>query len=657
LADIDRCLPVVDLDRQRDVPDHAPARPVWLFSMDSPGFWAAPLTTGALEAFHRVHGRQPCSFERVHFRDAAAIAHWRADALPRLLERCATTAPTDPLPVLGFSVYTWNAAEFLDLARAIRAACPTALLVAGGPHVQQAEDYLGSEAFEVIVLGEGEVTFSALLDAPGPGAWPDILGIAFRDGARIRRTPPRPRIADLGRLPSALDVVPLADAAGNPLYDAVAYETSRGCPFRCAFCEWGTGAIGTRMVQFPLDRVRRDWATIVGAGIRNLWLADSNFGALREDLDKARFICELKEQSGLPVSFATSWSKKHSPRVQEIVLLLHRHGLLPHYQLALQTLTPEALRLSNRQNMQANEYRPIARRMAEAGVPIAAELIWGLPGDSLADFERNLDTLLAEFPGINIFGYTLLPGTEFYAKRDEYRIQTLPVAGYGKANGEYVIGCHTFDRAEGMAGYFLITAHTLLVRGHLLPLTTRYLALRGDVRVSALLRALLEELLRAFAAALPDLDAADHMAVYEARSRIFLALLAERERCYETLSSHLSRWLATNEVADAQSVLAVLAIDRACCPRAGQQHRETHTFPCGASAAKAALEGMQLPEAASFAAGDETVTVEYPGGIGDLIREPDAGGWAQGRFLSADGGSDAVPAPQTDASAHQIAAP
>ena len=64
-------------------------------------------------------------------------------------------------------------------------------------------------------------------------------------------------------------------------------------------------------------------------------------------------------------------------------------------------------------------------------MPIAAELIWGLPGDNLADFERNLDQLLSSFPNINIFGYTLLPGTEFYQRRQEYRIEAIPVAGYG----------------------------------------------------------------------------------------------------------------------------------------------------------------------------------------------------------------------------------
>ncbi|MDY0006001.1 MAG: cobalamin-dependent protein [Spongiibacteraceae bacterium] len=601
--------------------------------MDSDGFWAAPLTTGGLKAYHQQYGQRPCAIELVHFRDQSGIDAWRAQSLPALLQSCEQSLAAGGLPVIGFSMYTWNAAPFLALAREIKQACPGALLVAGGPHVQQAEDYLGSEAFDVIALGEGEASFSELLDAPDRDAWADVAGLAYlqhtAEGPVIHTTGERARTVALDELPSALDVVPLADSQGRPLYDSVAYETSRGCPFKCAFCEWGTGAIGTKMYQFSMARIRRDWEIIIAAGIRDMWLADSNFGALREDLDKARLICELKQRTGLPTSFATSWSKKHSPRVQDIVLLLHRHQLLPHYQLALQTLTPEALRLSNRQNMQANKYQPIAQQMAEAGVPIAAELIWGLPGDNLADFQRNLDTLLGQFPNINIFGYTLLPGTEFYRRRDEYRIETLPVAGYGKAKGEYVIGCHSFDREQGMAGYFLIAAHIVLVHGHVLPLTTRYLALLpGELPVSSLLCALLTDLVQAFRDALDDLDPRDCMAVYEARARIFLAILKDPARCYAVINQRLGDWLA--EHGAPLSALAVPAIDQAFCPRYGQRHRASHALPCAATAVKTALDAMRLPDTSAFAGHAETLTVEYPGGVGDMIREPDAGGWVKG---------------------------
>ena len=57
--------------------------------------------------------------------------------------------------------------------------------------------------------------------------------------------------------------------------------------------------------------------------------------------------------------------------------------------------------------------------------------IYGFRGanvGNLAEFEKNLDHLMTVFPNINIFGYTLLPGSEFFEKRDEYRLVTLPVA-------------------------------------------------------------------------------------------------------------------------------------------------------------------------------------------------------------------------------------
>ena len=428
----------------------------------------------------------------MHFQGADDIATWLATWREEQLPIAAPCLEEGLQPLVGFSFYTWNAAEFLALAAELKALLPELLILAGGPHVQQAEDYLGIDPIDVIFLGEAEVSLQEFLDCPDATGWSNIDGLAYLGRGQCHH-PLQGALQGAGSFPSPLDVLQLTDEHGQPSYHSIAYETSRGCPFKCAFCEWGTGAIGSKMYQWSLARIREDWEKIVAAGIKDIWLADSNFGALKQDLEKARIIVELKENRGLPLSFATSWSKKHSRQVQEIALLLHRNGLLPHYQLALQTLTPEALRLSNRQNMSSNEYKPIAKRMSEQGVPIAAELIWGLPGDNLADFERNLDELLATFPNINIFGYTLLPGTEFYRRREEYQIEAIPVAGYGKAKGEYVVGCHSFDRDQGEEGYFLISAHILLVHGHIMPLTTRLLALRGEVPVSPLFRDILRD--------------------------------------------------------------------------------------------------------------------------------------------------------------------
>lgn len=611
-------------------------RPVWLLSMDSDQFHAPPTTTASLTAYFKHNGDTApvTDIELVHFRSGDEINSWVQLWLAQEQGNVSRALAKGIQPVLGFSFYTWNAAEFLQAARQLKEACPQLLIVAGGPHVQQAEDYLDVEAIDLVFLGEAEITFQEFLDCDGPEQWPGIDGLAWWDGQAVATSASRARCRELDRFPSPLEVLQLTDEQGKPLYRSISYETSRGCPFKCAFCEWGTGAIGSKMYQWSLSRVRRDWETIIAAGIQDIWLADSNFGALKQDLDKAQIIVELKERTGLPLSFATSWSKKHSRQVQEIALLLNRNQLLPHYQLALQTLTPEALRLSNRQNMSSNEYQPIAKHMSEQGVPIAAELIWGLPGDNLPDFERNLDQLLATFPNINIFGYTLLPGTEFYRRREEYRIEAIPVAGYGKAKGEYVVGCHSFDRDQGEEGYFLISAHILLVHGHIMPLTTRLLALQGEVAVSPLLR----DAQRAIISTLQDdgllagLDHRDRMAIYEQRDTIYLQTLKHPEQLYRVLSAVLESHYRDHG-ADPHQALQALQLDRALSPRYGEEHRDRVDFEFDANTLHQALSAMELPAVQGWIDGSQSLEIQHPGGLGEILQGADGGSWLRGNIV------------------------
>jgi len=610
-------------------------RPVWLLSLDSDTFPAAPMTTGGLKAYYQELGKHPdaVDIQLVHFvnhpeRIPQWLAQWQQDELPRA--KAAIAAGLQP--VMGLSVYTWNAAEFLDLMRKVKALCPQLLVVAGGPHVQKARDYLFSEAIDIIVLGEGEATFTDFLDAADRDAWHTVAGLAFVEHGELVQTAERPRFRNLNLLPSALNVISLLDGDGKP-YDCIAYETSRGCPYKCSFCEWGTGAIGTKMLSFSVERIRQDWNHIVDAGIKNIWLCDSNFGALKEDVDKARVLCEIKQRTGLPHTFATSWSKKHGPRSQEIVLLLHENNLLPHYHLALQTLTPLALELCHRENMSANKYEPIAREMAKARVPIACELIWGLIGDNLASFETNLDRLFAVFPTINIFGYTLLPGTEFYDMREEYRIETLPVAGYGKAKGEYVVGCMSFPVEEGLEGYFLITAHLLMSRGYMLPLTLRYLALSETVPVAGMMRAILNELCTEFSCEIPGLDVANKMGVYESREELFVTSYTYPERTYACVKRVALRWIddhMQNEL-DAASlkhrIVQLLGMDQAFAPHVGATREVIAHFDFDANAVMDTLEGMELPTPALFAHKPTDIAIHIPGGVGDIIKDPDGGVW------------------------------
>ena len=624
-------------------------RPVWLFSLNTEQFCAPPLTTAGLKSYFVRHGRsaETTAVELVHFLQAEEIdlwvgEHWTDAAVERpasVLGRAIAAVKDGLSPVFAFSCYTWNIAEFLDLARRIRHRLPQALLVAGGPHVQRAEDFLGADGFDVIALGEGEVTFTELLDGDGPRTWAKTPGCALLEEGRLVRGPERPRTLELDRFPSPLDVLELRDADGTPRYRHAAYETSRGCPYRCSFCEWGTGAIGTKMYQFSLGRIAADLERLVAGGIQDIWLCDSNFGALREDVEKANLIIDLKRRTGMPHTFATSWSKNHNKRVQSIVRALHEAGLLWHYHLALQTLTPKALELCHRENMRANEYEPVVKALAAEGVPVACELIWGLPGDSLAEFEANFEQLLTVFPRINIFGYTLLPGTEFFDRRQEYCLETIPIAGYGKAKGEYVVGCHTFSRTEGEEGYFFVTAYLLLGRGQLMASTLQYLALQRRVSVGALLRFCLRALceaanLRSQISNLRSRLGEDRMAIYESRAGLYLELLREGERTYEILRRTLRDWLERNDAADLVApALRVLRIDEALRPRCGAAHVSREVFDFAVESVAGALAALELPDPQLLEpTAERVVLVDHPGHVGEVLLDPDGGEWMRGRF-------------------------
>jgi hypothetical protein len=294
--------------------------------------------------------------------------------------------------------------------------------------------------------------------------------------------------------------------------------------------------------------------------------------------------------------------------------------------------------------MRANDYEPVVKALAAEGVPVTAELIWGLPGDDLATFSTNLDHLYAVFPNINIFAYTLLPGTEFFEKRDEYRLETLPVAGYGKAKGEYVVGCHTLARDEGEEGYLSIAAQILLARGHIIPLTVRHLAIDGRVSVSALLRDVLRALVQEFAGELDGLDPRDRLAIYESRGALFRLVLADRSRAFRVIAGALRcALLARGLETLGREVALVLQLDEALCPRPGGARTTVERFAFPAADAIEALEAMRAPRASVWAEEAPTeLVIEHLGGGGDVILEPDGGAWIKGRVAASRAGVPAV---------------
>ena len=154
---------------------------------------------------------------------------------------------------------------------------------------------------DVLVHGEGEPTFAdillSLLDRPDLS---EVKGITYqnRDSKLgFEKNPPRPRIDDLGILPS-----PFLDGTMDPLLrdsrehvTGTVWETNRGCPFQCTFCDWGDASVN-RVAKYDIERLFEELRWISRNEIGYIFGADANFGIFYErDLEIAKGIAESSD--------------------------------------------------------------------------------------------------------------------------------------------------------------------------------------------------------------------------------------------------------------------------------------------------------------------------------------------------------------------------
>ena len=143
--------------------------------------------------------------------------------------------------VVGITTLTFTLIDVLKAAKIIRQINPNIKIVLGGPHVNiYPEETLNFPEIDYLILGEGEKPFKDLIDNINQTKnLYKFKGIAFKDGNKIINNGPRELIQNLDELP-----FPARGLVLNEKYSSVLSEnnpvttlfSSRGCPFRCSFC-------------------------------------------------------------------------------------------------------------------------------------------------------------------------------------------------------------------------------------------------------------------------------------------------------------------------------------------------------------------------------------------------------------------------------------
>lgn len=364
-----------------------------------------PLSVGMLQAYVQSHLKQPDKFEFL-----LPIYHRMPveEAVDRLLG----------VDVAFFSTYVWNFRISVEIAKLLKQKRPATKVVFGGPHVpDRVESFLRQHLFvDVACHGEGEQTALAILEDGVGDDWAKVPGISYLDqGGGLIQNPKAPRVNDLSSAPSPyLEGVfaPLMEA--NPTETWIAlWETNRGCPFSCTFCDWGS-AVQSKVHPFELERLYKEIEWFAEHRVEFVFCCDANFGILPRDLDLASYAAETKRKTGYPHALSVQNTKNATGRAYATQKILSDAGLNKGVDIALQSTDQNTLKSVKRANISLDTYQELQRRFTKDGVETYTDLILGLPGESYDSFADGVSMLIenGQHNRIQFNNLTVLPNAE-----------------------------------------------------------------------------------------------------------------------------------------------------------------------------------------------------------------------------------------------------
>lgn len=384
------------------------------------------------------------SYARAHLTDGERISFlpYVFERVP-LAQRQAQCASLHKAHLVGFSIYTWNEQYSLALAKALKQANPDVVIVFGGPQVpDQAADYLAQHPFiDVCCHGPGEAIFCALLEGllqyqsgtllktelqHRPLAGTSLLGAT----SEYIYAPPPPREDNLDRIPS-----PYLTGCFDPVLRkrpgarwVAPWETNRGCPFSCAFCDWGSLTLA-KVYRFDMERVRAEIRWLGENQIEALFCCDANFGMLPRDIDIAKALAESRQRTGYPRLVYTQTTKNASERALTAQRILDQAGLNRQATLSVQTVSPAALQAIQRENISLRAFRTLQNAYRQQGMMTYTDFLVGLPGETLESFMAGVGQIMSEgqHDQLRLWNVYLLPNAPMSAPayREKYALQSV----------------------------------------------------------------------------------------------------------------------------------------------------------------------------------------------------------------------------------------
>lgn len=308
---------------------------------------------------------------------------------------------------VAFGAFVWNESAVQRIITDLKKQLFSGRIIIGGPQVSYVKS--GIERYyplaDVFIRGYAEQALADLMLANKPNT--TIKGVHYAGTTDLGLS----ALPDLESLPS-----PYLTGMIKP-QPFIRWETQRGCPFHCAFCQHRESDASMTRRHLSLSRILREAEWITSHPVINdLAILDPTFNAgphyltVLDKLIEGRYTGKIALQCRAEMINEAFLNRVSTLNKTGRVVL--EFGL----QTAIRQEQININRINNLKKIQA-VFAELQKRDIESEI----SLIFGLPGQTVSTFEESIrfcKTLGASI--IHAFPLMLLRGTPLYDKKDAY---------------------------------------------------------------------------------------------------------------------------------------------------------------------------------------------------------------------------------------------
>jgi Protein of unknown function (DUF4080)/Radical SAM superfamily/B12 binding domain len=334
--------------------------------------------------------------------------------------------------ILGLGVYVWNVTASTGLVALLKRIRPELVVILGGPEVSYECDRQEIVRLaDHVIAGEGDLML--------PEVCRQILGRGPVPPKIIPAAPP-----DLARVVLPYDEYTAEDIAHRLVY----VEASRGCPFECEFC---LSSLDVPVRAFPLEPFLAAMDALYGRGVRHFKFVDRTFNL---NVATSRRILEFSLARLTPGLFLHfEMIPDRLPADLRDLIIRFPPGTL-QFEVGVQTFDPAVAAAIHRQQDVARLEDNFRFLREQTGVHVHADLIAGLPGESLEGFAAGFDQLVTLRPQeIQVGLLKRLRGTPIVRHDEEWGMVYSPIPPYEIVQNR-LIDFATMQRLDRFARYW-----------------------------------------------------------------------------------------------------------------------------------------------------------------------------------------------------------